>query len=313
MFIGSPCRRNARGRLDQAQPQLNRCSVADRPHKPRTPHAPARRGKGLLRMSASRLFNPAQAPPSPHRRGPDGCYRSLEMRVFLRTLALSGMTTAALAAQAHAAGFYLQEQSVRGTGRAYSGEVADQCVESLLWNPAAISRCPREAYVGASAILAPSRVENTGSTITYPGGVTRPVGGEVAAYNPIQNGVVPNLAVSTPIGDRFAVGVSLTAPFNLTTKYRQQSWVRYDALRSRLTTADLQLTAAMKVTDWLDLGVGFDAQHTEAKLQNALPNLSPTLPDGITQLSGNGWNYGWTVGAQAPFDRLSLGASYRSA
>ena len=233
------------------------------------------------------------------------------MRVF-RTFALSGVAAAALASQAHAGGFYLQEQSVRGTGRAYSGEVADQGLESLWWNPAAIARSPRETYVGASGILVQSRVTNTGSTITYPGGVTLPVGGDVTGYNPIQNGLAPSFAVSTPIGDRFAVGLSVAAPFNFETRYRPSSFARYDALRSRLNTADLQLTGAMKVTDWLDLGVGFDAEYTAAKLQTALPNLSPALPDGISQLSGNGWNYGWTVGAQAHFDRLSLGASYRS-
>jgi long-chain fatty acid transport protein len=234
------------------------------------------------------------------------------MRVF-RILALSGVTTAALASQAHAGGFYLQEQSVRGTGRAYSGEVADQGVESLWWNPAAIARSAREVYVGASGVLVQSKLEDRGSTITFPGGVTLPVGGDVAAYNPIQNGVAPNFAISTPIMDRFAVGLSVAAPFNFETRYRQSAFPRYDALRSRLETVDLQLTGAMKVTDWLDFGVGFNAQYTNAKLQNALPNLSLILPDGLTQLSGSGWNYGWTVGAQAHFDRLSLGASYRSA
>ena len=73
-------------------------------------------------------------------------------------------------------------------------------------------------------------------------------------------------------------------------------------------TADIQFTGAMKVTDWLDLGLGVDAQYTDAKLQTASNRiLSPLLPDGISQLSGNGWNYGWTVGAQAKFDRLTSG------
>jgi long-chain fatty acid transport protein len=234
------------------------------------------------------------------------------MRV-VRTLALTGVTAAALASQAHAAGFYLQEQSARGTGRAYSGEVADQGVESLWWNPAAIARSAREGYVGASGIIVPSSVQNRGSTITYPGGVTLPVGGDVAVYNPVQNGLVPSLAVAMPIGDRFALGLSAAAPFDFATRYPQSSWARYDALRSSLITTDLQLTGAMKVTDWLDVGVSFNAQYANAKLQTALPNLSPTLPDGISQLSGNGWDYGWTAGAQAHFDKLSLGASYRSA
>lgn len=229
------------------------------------------------------------------------------------TLTLLGVTVAAAASQASAAGFYLQEQSARGTGRAYSGEVADQGPASLWWNPAAIARSPREAYVGAHAIFVDATVANTGSTITYPGGVTLPVGGEPRAFSPIKNGIVPNFAVSTPIGDRFAVGLSMAAPYNFTTEYRRQSWARYDALQSRLTTADIQLTGAMRVTDWLDLGVGVDAQYTDAKLSTAEPNLSPALPDGVSQLSGDGWDYGWTVGAQAHFSRLSLGASYRSA
>jgi long-chain fatty acid transport protein len=235
------------------------------------------------------------------------------MKKILRTLALSGLAAAAMAAQARAAGFYLQEQSVRGTGRAYSGEVADQGVASLWWNPAAITSSPREAYLGVSGIFVDAKVQNQGSTITYPGGITLPMRGDPFAYNPIRPGAVPNFAVSMPIGDRFALGLSAMAPFNLTSKYARTSWVRYDAIESDLLTADLQLTGAMKVTDWLDVGVGLDAVRTEAKLSNALPNLSPLLPDGIQVLSGGGWDFGWTVGAQSHLGPLSLGASYRAA
>ena len=50
-----------------------------------------------------------------------------------RTSLAAGVALLALAAasQASASAFYLQEQSVRGTGRAYSGEVADKGVGSL--------------------------------------------------------------------------------------------------------------------------------------------------------------------------------------
>lgn len=44
-----------------------------------------------------------------------------------------------LSAQAHAQAFYLQEQSARAAGRAFSGEVADTGAASLWWNPAAIA------------------------------------------------------------------------------------------------------------------------------------------------------------------------------
>src|SRR5919199_1657852 len=59
-----------------------------------------------------------------------------ERALLLFGTALGAGLTAA--APADAAGFYLQEQSVRGWGRANSGEVADRGPDSLWWNPAAI-------------------------------------------------------------------------------------------------------------------------------------------------------------------------------
>ncbi|WP_374575900.1 OmpP1/FadL family transporter [Phenylobacterium sp.] len=217
------------------------------------------------------------------------------------------------ASQAHAAGFYLQEQSVRGLGRAYAGEAADQGPASLWWNPASIARSPREVYVGVHGVLIDSKVSDAGSTVTYPGGATVPTVGQERAFKPIQDGVAPNFAIAAPLGDRFALGLSVAAPYNFTTEYEPTAWARYDALTSRLNTADIQLTGAMRATDWLDLGVGVDAEYTDAKLTTAYPNLSPLLPDGVSQLKGDGWNYGWTAGAQAHFGDWSLGASYRSA
>jgi long-chain fatty acid transport protein len=47
--------------------------------------------------------------------------------------------TAGLASPALAGGFYLQDQSTKASGRAFSGEVADTGAESLWWNPASIA------------------------------------------------------------------------------------------------------------------------------------------------------------------------------
>jgi long-chain fatty acid transport protein len=227
-------------------------------------------------------------------------------------LALAGVAVAAASSQAHAGGFYLQEQSVRGTGRAYSGEVADTGVASLWWNPASIARSGREAYLGLHGVIVDGSVTDTGSTITYPGGVTVPIQGQPRAFKPIEPGLLPNFAIAAPIGDRFAIGFSASAPFNFTTKYEPRAWTRYDGLTSDLRTIDLQLTGAVRVTDWLDLGVAANAERTDASLSSAFPNLSPLLPDGATQLHGDGWDWGWAVGGQAHFDRLTLGASYKS-
>src|SRR4028119_887096 len=80
-----------------------------------------------------------------------------------RACAVSRYGTAAilllLASQpAIASGFYLQEQSVRGWGRANSGEVADGGPASLWWNPAAIGWDERSsASFGATAVAPTGR------------------------------------------------------------------------------------------------------------------------------------------------------------
>lgn len=228
-------------------------------------------------------------------------------------LALTTALLTGVAAPAFAGSFYLQEQSVRGAGRAFSGEAADRGVGSLWWNPAAIARSGREVSVGLHAIRIDSEVRNAGSYVTYPGGVDVPVvNPRNTEVDPIESGLVPNFAFATPIGDRFAVGVSVAAPYNFTTKYERSSFARYDALTSELRSGDASLTVAYQVNDWLDVGAGLNAQYVKAKLTSAMPSVSPLLPDGSSSLEGDGWDFGWNVGAQVHTGPWDFGLSYRS-
>ena len=246
-------------------------------------------------------------------------------------LALSTALLAGVAAPAMAGSFYVQEQSTRGQGRANAGVGADKGVQSLWWNPAAIAGTQREVYTGMHGLILDSSVDNRGSTLTYNvpvagvGVVSRtyPVNGDPHVHDVVESGIVPNFAISTPIGDRFNVGLAVQAPYNFTTKYLADDFARYDALTSELRSANISLVAAAKVTDWLDIGAGFDAQYAKATLSSALPNapipavLSPAYvvspsTDGRNQLEGDGWNYGWNAGAQMHFGKLDLGLSYRS-
>lgn len=244
-------------------------------------------------------------------------------------LALTTALLAGVAAPAMAGSFYVQEQSTRAQGRANAGVGADKGVQSLWWNPAAIAGTQREVYVGAHGLILDSDVDDRGSSLTYnvptPGGVvsrTAPVNGDPHVHEVVESGIVPNFAVSMPIGDRFNVGLAVQAPYNFTTKYEQPDFARYDALTSELRSANVSLVAAMTVTDWLDVGVGFDAQYAKATLSSALPNVSAAVlapgyvvapsSDGRNQLEGDGWDYGWNAGAQMHFGKLDLGVSYRS-
>jgi long-chain fatty acid transport protein len=233
-------------------------------------------------------------------------------RLFFYSVAAAAIAGAVMAPRAHAAAFYLQDQSVRGLGRAYSGEVADTGVESLWWNPAAIASSPNELYAGANAILTDATVQNRGSTLTNAFG-QQPVGGSNTQDHPILFGVVPNSGGSFRINDRFAIGLSFAAPYDFTSQYDGDSFARYDSLKSRLTTLDAQLTGAMKVTNWLDVGLALNTEYTSANLAQSTPGFVPGEPDGNLDLKGDSYDFGYTVGARAHGDRWSIGASYKSA
>lgn len=232
----------------------------------------------------------------------------------LLTTSAAFVSIALGAVPAVAGGFYLQDQSAKGTGRAYSGEVADQGAESLWWNPAAIGGLDGgSAAISATEILPRADVSNVGTLIVRPGQAPAPVGGDQVNRNPINNGLVPTGSIAHSLGHGVSVGLAITAPFNFTTQYPATSWARYSALTTRLRTIDIQPTVAVELAPGFSVGAAVNVERTTAKLGNALPNLLAVLPDGAEQLSGKGVDFGYTVGAQYRHGPLSLGGSYKSA
>ncbi|UAK24508.1 OmpP1/FadL family transporter [Sphingomonas nostoxanthinifaciens] len=238
--------------------------------------------------------------------------KELTVRAFL----LAGVPLAVVGAAGpvHAAAFYLQEQSVRGAGRAFSGEGADQGAASLWWNPASIGGMSGgDAVIGASAVLPRGQVDNKGTVIVRPGQAPAAVGGNGSAHNPINNGVVPSGAVAYALSPKFAVGLAITAPYNFTTNYDSDSWARYSADKTNLRTIDVQPSIAWMPAPGISLGAGLNVEYAKASLSNFLPNLSPLLADGHQTLRGHGVDVGWTVGGQFRRGPLSIGLSYKSA
>ncbi len=232
-----------------------------------------------------------------------------------RRLAGATAALAAVAGSAHAAGFYLEDQSARASGRAFSGEAADMGAASIWYNPAAIAGITQSEIEGSlTPILVDARTSNSGSTLTYPGQAPTPVGGQPNAFKPVELGVIPASAVAYRINDQFAVGLSVTSPFSFATKYDQGDvFSRYSGVTTRLTTIDLQPTLAWRPLPWLGLGGGANIEYTNAVLTQAIPALGAGGQDGTVDLHGNGYAAGYNVGAQIhPDDRLTFGAAYRS-
>ncbi len=220
---------------------------------------------------------------------------------------------AALSGAAHAGGFYLQDLSAKQAGDAYSGAVSSQGADALWWNPAAIAGSTgKELSFGAAYIKPSGNVNDSGSVIVRPGQAPASVGGNPVAKDPIKDGVLPNFSFAMPINDRLAFGVTVTAPYSFETQYASNSWTRYNADDTKLTTIDIQPVLAYKVNDWLSIGAGLNIEQAKATLSNKLPNLSPLLADGEQTLQGDGWNTGYTIGAQMHKGNVTVGLSYKS-
>jgi len=80
----------------------------------------------------------------------------------------------------------------------------------------------------------------------------------------------------------------------------------FDSLVRKDEHFNLQPSVAVAVTPMIVVGVAANAERVSATLGNALPNLSPLLPDGQQTLTGKGWDWGWSVGGQVRSERRGV-------
>ncbi|RAK50745.1 long-chain fatty acid transporter [Phenylobacterium deserti] len=227
-----------------------------------------------------------------------------------------GGAAVALAQPALANGFAVPVISVEGAGRANAGEAARMGVGALWSNPAAIARESGGVSLGAHYQSLSTEFTDQGSTVVRPippSGLTTPVGGRSRVSDAAGDYVGFFGAAATRINDRFAVGLSVTRPFHIETDFGSDAWTRYDTISNKIDAIDVQVTGAVQVNPWLDVGVGVSAQRVDAFLDSAYPNLDPSAPDGHSHLNAKDWAYGWTVGAQSHVNEVTFGVSYRSA
>lgn len=215
---------------------------------------------------------------------------------------------------AHAGGFYLQEQSQVEIGRAMSGAAAAADDPSILvFNPAAITELEgMQVSVGGTLVFIDQAQQDFGSTRSLGGGPAVPVGGGNGG-NPFHSVVpIPSTYVTKQLGDRFWVGLAISAPFGLKLDYDDDFFGRYDSLHSSLKTYNVQPSLAFKLSERLSIGGGVDIQYADAKLTSALPNASPLQPDGMLTVEGDDLSFGWNAGIFYTDGRVSAGLHYRS-
>ena len=228
------------------------------------------------------------------------------MQKSLLKLTALGLVTC-LSTQAHAAGFFIQEQSVSGLGSAFAGQAAMPRDASIIFfNPAGMTYLDgSRGNVGLHFLAPHSDVDDLGSDA--PGAL--PDGGD--SDNPYDIEPVPNLHYSHQLDAKNWVGVSVTAPFGLANEYDEDWFGRFDSISSDLMTINVQPSFAHKINDRLSIGGGVDIQYVDAELKSARSLTS--LDEGVSTLEGDDVSFGYNLGLMYDVDEATrVGLHYRS-
>lgn len=253
--------------------------------------------------------------------------------VSLPNLSKVSLFLIALYGHAFASGFQLgDEYSTTEIGLAGAGGAAyAQDATTNFSNPAGMVNLKNPEFVAGGTIIDGSAQFNGQAC----GGVT-----SLGACNPTSvstNGgttaFVPEFSYAMPLSDRLYAGITMSAPFGLSTDYGDNTALRYQATQSKIETININPGIAFKFNDQFSLGGGISAQEMSATLNNNF-NLLPDqtvvkstpvggpysavttrqYTDSSIKNNADDWGWGWNLGALYQFSPGSrIGLSYRSA
>lgn len=225
-----------------------------------------------------------------------------------------------------AAGFQVQNQSVRASAMANAGVAASaEDASTTFYNPAGLAYLDRQVVANGIGLSPKFRFIDSGNSTNAIGG--EPIGRTTAngggAVAPI---TIPSAYLAWPLTEQFYLGLGLNGPYGNQTEY-DDDWIgRYHGVKSRIQPININPAVAFRVNDQWSLGAGLSISHIEAELDQAIdfgsigflagiPGVQPSTPryDGFSVLEGEAWGYGFNAGViYSPQPGTRLGVSYRS-
>ncbi|WP_223458885.1 MULTISPECIES: outer membrane protein transport protein [unclassified Pseudomonas] len=162
---------------------------------------------------------------------------------------------------AGANGIALNEQSASSAGTAYAGRSSSALDASTIFgNPAGLTKLKRTEISGGAAVVSVSD-DISDAQSSAPG---------TNKGNSVPLGVVPFVYMSTPLDERFSIGLGLYAPSGLINDYESGFQGRYHGSYSTTKEITLQPTIAYRINDYVSIGGGPTINRFDAKLQNDL-------------------------------------------
>lgn len=238
-------------------------------------------------------------------------YQETMIMKHISSLTLAVAAFAFSSAQVDAAAFQLKETNSVLVGQAFSGTASKTGEVSLQFNnPALMTTVDRtSADASVNVIIPNSTFKNQGSTTGLTGG-NGGNGGVTAA--------VPSLyAVVVPTKD-WRIGLGITTPYGLSSKWDSNWMGRYSAIESKLVTININPSVAYRTNKYFSIGAGLSFQYADAKLTKAAPLVGTTglnnyYYEGLTKLKGNNLSAGFNFGVLLDLNQgTTIGLAYRS-
>ncbi len=233
-------------------------------------------------------------------------------KICCRTVIVSLVTLAFLIAlgpsRAYSAGFQLfNELSARATGLGAAMTSLKDSAEMAWFNPAATSSFSKTRLMGGMALVFPSLELDT------------PNGDDPDMKNMAYP--LPYFYAGTTLWDRVGIGLSINAPYGLTTEWDRDWPGRFFAIKTELKTAFFTPSISYRVNKYISLGVGAQIVKSTAELKQAIPSrtvpvapgIAITTPEVRTKLDGEDTSAGYLLALQlTPCDYFNFGAVFRS-
>src|SRR5437773_8053859 len=237
-------------------------------------------------------------------------------RARIRKTALSLAVAGAFAggaSQAHASAFALTEKSASGLGTSYAGAAAAaEDASTIFYNPAGMSLLPggMQVSAGLALINLSAKFSDSGST---PGLGGQPLGNNGGNAGDLS--AVPNVYFAMDVAPNWKVGVGVSVPFGLKTEYDPAWMGRFQAIKSDISTLNINPSVSYKLDQMVSLCFVLNYQSIDAELTRAFNNL--TIPggagEGTTSIKGSDAAWGYNLGAIFQLTpETKLGVSYRS-
>ncbi|PTQ90618.1 OmpP1/FadL family transporter [Agitococcus lubricus] len=217
-------------------------------------------------------------------------------------LSLLACTIATLSQNTWAAGFALNEQSIKSMGMAQAGRASTASDATTLYaNPAGLTQLAGTQLAGnVTYIYAPADIKNA------QGSHNGTNDGDMIPPQPVGSGFM-----SHQLNEQLTVGIGNYAPFGLATNYEDAFQGRWFGDKSKVRVIAIQPTAAYKLNKDISVGLGLTVSRIDGFLSGAiapLPTSNPTL-----EVEGNDTAFSYNIGVLWQVQpHTKVGFDYRS-